>query len=165
MSEPNLPFNATESALARLDAMWAHAGIADVAYPVETADVLRLLDGCEYRADADFLVGLMQRGTLPVPLVDGRRLWNAEHVMAAVAHCESRRRWKWPSTLHGMKFSQVERLQAEAEAEGKPTCFDDLDQIDLEVLLVMLAEENQRVTRDLFRVAILAKLRAGEGLL
>lgn len=159
MSDQNAPANLDDVCRSRLSQMWAHAGFADVEYPVATADVLKLLDACDYRADHDFLLDLMNRGILTVPRVNGHRAWRAEDVMRVTIECEGRRRWKWPSSVHGMKFTQSERAQAEAEAAGRASCFHDLDELDIESLLIHMTNAEQHSVRDMLRVAALAKCK------
>jgi hypothetical protein len=156
------PIEALEtSARERLAPMWRNAGRkVEVSYPVSTDQVLAMLRACDYRATMEGIVQLVSEGAILVPVVAGRPRWAATDVLNLVGHLEHRRAWKWPSRFHAWKFSQLERLQAEAETAGKSTCFDDLHRFDIESLLRLQVEAEKPSTREALGTVILAKLKS-----
>lgn len=162
MIAPVNPIEALDQAARRrLAPMWKAAGRPEsMAYPVETSEVLSMLQACDYRVSVDFVVHLIGESVVLVPVVAGRAKWEALHVLQLVAELEQRRRWSWPSRIHGWKFTQLERLQAEAEAAGRPVCFPDLERFDVESLLALQVDAEQPAARAALRTVILSKLKA-----
>jgi hypothetical protein len=149
-----------QTARNRLDPLWKRAGRPGaMTYPVGTPAVLSMLQACDYRVDLPFIVELIGQGVTLVPVVRGQARWDAGHVLQLVGHLERLRRWSWPSAIHAWKFSQLERLQAEAEAAGRPSGFEGFARFDVESLLTLQAEAEQPATREALRTVILAKLK------
>lgn len=145
----------------RLEQQFQHVGMSEPKWPLETGTVLQFVDKSGYRADGDFVLGLVNAGTVEVPLMGGYRKWDAVAVYCLLMQLEGRRRWKLHQN-HIHKMSAVERLQLEAEAEGHDHPFTDLDKFDVETLLHLMADQETFAARHALRIAVQAKLRAGE---
>ncbi len=146
-------------AAAKRERFWTNAGLKLPLYPVGSDAVLAMVDGNGYVCDRGLLLELLDNGTIPVVRESDAPRWSALNCFHLLCQLEGRRRWKPFSTMHRFKFNAAELAQLDAEAVGRATCFDDLEQFDVESLLIFMQDANDQSVRETLRVAVIAKLK------
>lgn len=150
------PQQAEQLAQTKLSQACDAAGL-NLSFPAETSDVLEFFTALDYRINGDFVFGLLENKTLLVPMVGGKRQWDALSVWALWGQLEGRRRWK-PTSRHIHKMSALERMQLLSE-QGEGQGLHDLDSFDVEQLVFLLEDAESRDARHCLRIALLSKLR------
>lgn len=164
MSKTNTdPAELDEAASLRFNILCDSLDIERPAFPLETGDVVRLMQALGYRTSADDVLHLLTLGAPCPQSVNGKRRWRPFDAAQLAAILESRRRWALhPHHLH--KMSNVERIQLEREAIGESSAFYDAEAFDVEQLLLLMEGAEQSAVRHACRIAIQEKLKTGEGL-
>lgn len=158
----NLDLTGEEAARGQVGQLLAAADLPGVAVPMGTHDLLRLLDELAYDLDEAGLRRLIDAGRAGTPRrVAGKWLWSAGDILAVVGACEGLRLWRWPSKRHLHKFTEHERLLAQARAEGAlDSVVEACSQHSIRELLLLLASCDSRTVRESIRPLLQARLEA-----
>jgi hypothetical protein len=149
-----------EFAESRIMEMAGAVAVAVPEFPCETGDTIRLVQAFGYRASPDYVFNLLEDGIPPVARIGGKRKWLPWDVWHLLTVLESRRRWSLHK-FHDHKLTNLERLQLEAEADGRGHPFEDLDSFSAEQLILLMEGAEQQHVRHVIRLALMAKLREG----
>ena len=86
-------------------------------------------------------------------------LWNSMFVHQLACALEKHKRWKkWPNPRHDGKKAGARLIVEQAEAEGRPSPWEDLDEQSLENLLLAINFHDERGDRAMVFEAIREKL-------
>lgn len=156
--EPNTTPNVPGNLPATADAVVRHLSTTSDVIDDSGRSVEQVLEMCrtaEYVCDRDTLLQLESIGA--IPKIRGR-LWTRSEVYLLLGVLESRRRWKpTPSKHHDMKKSAA-LLRYECDVADGQNPFDDLRKYDLEFLLLAVTQEQNPAVREMFYLAVRAKL-------
>lgn len=138
---------------------WQNAGLQP-SYPASTATVVKLMADAEYEVTADTVAEFLRKGYLDgVPTHNGQHKWRASDIAAFATGLETRRRWRWDSTMHAAKWCSFEIQLHMARTAGFDHPFDDLDKSTVEDLLLLMVEADQKELRQGIRLLLSLKLR------
>lgn len=152
-----------DEAADKLRGLWEHCDKVPM-YPVGTDAVVELLTECGYRVCRGDLIGMIDRKAIEKPRHDGNRLcWGPRDILAALVILDSGRRWD-PLHVRHIHRSTGAEVQSEQARRAGEKLFADVDTLTIEQILCVLAKAEDPGVRDIFRVALIEKLR-GMGVL
>jgi hypothetical protein len=115
------------------------------------AMVVALLDRCDYVVGPGTFSEFERKGYFQPP---GNGIWTAEQVVRLVRTLNYLRRWKPGSN----QFDKVKPLIRRMIESGDDSALKDLEGSTIEVLLVQIAEADDRNTREMLREAIIRRM-------
>jgi hypothetical protein len=150
------------TAARKIAGWWEHADIHE-AYPASTETVVSLLRGLQYEVDEKVAAEFIRKGYITEPPKRGNlHKWRAQDIIGLATALEGRHRWQRGATVHSHKWSAMELRQHAAEAEDRPSAFDDLDHHTCEDLLFLMVTADDASVREAIRVALFVKLKLPE---
>ena len=129
-------------------------------YPASDAEAVALVNAVDYLITVEELVRFCDVGAFTgVAINNGQRQWSPRNIARLGLFLESRRSWRAGSELHEAKKTAAELALENVRLTGEShALFNDLEQFDLRALLLMLAESDNRMQREILYVAVQIKL-------